>query len=163
MLSGLNLRDPDFSSRRRHGWNLCTRSGWASISCAEPVCRPRPSFCRLCYAVAAWSVGYEGVEQLLCCLGNLVHSSLEGDLVRLGGPSKATQLAYKLQRRCPDFVLCRWWFEVMEGFDRTTHNNPRQFHPSDEPSCGCRPSPYDSITERREHLLQRGLLVAIRR
>src|SRR5215467_9716806 len=92
-----------------------------TISRAKPVCRPRPSLCHLCFAIARRGIGHEGAEQLFCGLGDLVHGSLESDLVCLGRPSKATQLADELERRCPDFVLCRWRFEVMERLDIAAH------------------------------------------
>jgi hypothetical protein len=84
-----------------------------------------PGLGRLNFAMARRRVCHEGVEQLLCCPSDLVHGSLESNLVCLGRSCKATQLADELQRRCSDFVLCRWRSEVMESLDRTTHDNPR--------------------------------------
>jgi hypothetical protein len=95
----------------------------------------------------------ERAEQLLCCPGDLVDRSLESDLVRLGGPSKATQLADELQRRSPNFVLCCWRLEVMEHLDITAHKTLANFLSETTIATAC-PDPLSiiSIAERSEHL-----------
>src|SRR6516162_11476873 len=75
--------------------------------------------------MARWRIGHERIEQLACRCGHPVDGAVESNLVCLGRPSKATQLADELQRRCPNFVLCRWRFEVMKRLDITTHAHPR--------------------------------------
>src|SRR5271163_5174476 len=61
----------------------------------------------------------------MCRRGHLLHGSVECALVRLGGTSKATQLADELYGRCPNFLLCRGRFEIMERLDITAHDDPR--------------------------------------
>src|SRR2546427_620084 len=84
---------------------------------AETVRRPGS----LDLAIARRSVGNESVEQLVCRLRHLVHRTVESELVSLGGPCKATQLAHELQGGRTDLLVRGGWFEVMQSLDVPTH------------------------------------------
>src|SRR6516165_12102521 len=127
-----------------------------------PVRRPRSGLGRFHFAIAGWGIGHERVKQLACCAGHLVDGAIESNLVCLGGPCKTTQLADELQRRSPDFLLCRRRSEVMKRLDIAAHGILANFECDTTIPAGCAdPLALTSITERSEHLLQRSLLVAI--
>src|SRR5437773_5996568 len=54
-------------------------------------------------------------------LGHSVHSASKSQLVRFGGPGEAAQLSDELERRCADLFARGRWFEVVQGFDVSTH------------------------------------------
>src|SRR5207249_9592071 len=56
-------------------------------------------------------------------LGHSVHSASKSQLVRFGGPGEAAQLSDELERRCADLFVRGRRFEVMQGFDVSTHED----------------------------------------
>src|SRR5882724_6321720 len=58
------------------------------------------------------------------CSGHLVDRAREGELVRLGGPRKAAQLADELQRGRADLLVRGGRLEVVQGLDVSAHGIP---------------------------------------
>jgi len=56
------------------------------------------------------------------CLRDLLYGAIESDFVSLGGLRETTEFADELQRRGVNFFVSRWRFEVMQGFDISTHS-----------------------------------------
>ena len=94
----------------------------ASLSArAEAARRPGPGLRGFDGAIAGWSVGDEGVEQLVRRLRHLVHRAVESGLVGLGRPSEAAQLAHELEGRGAHLLVRRRRLEVVQGLDVPTH------------------------------------------
>jgi hypothetical protein len=55
-------------------------------------------------------------------LRHLVYCPIEGGFVGLGGLCEAAEFADELQRRRADFFIRRRRFEVVQGFDVSTHD-----------------------------------------
>src|SRR6266404_8841297 len=80
-----------------------------------------PRFCSFKFAIARRSVGRERIQELARCLGHSIHGPDERGLIDLGGPGKPAEFSNKLESGCPNLVLRRGWFEVMQRFDVSAH------------------------------------------
>jgi hypothetical protein len=62
------------------------------------------------------------LKEFVCGLRHLFHGAIESDFVCLGGLCEAAQLSDELQRRRTDFFVRRRRFEIVQGFNVSTHN-----------------------------------------
>jgi hypothetical protein len=87
----------------------------------ESRCRSLASFGCFSFTIPRRGVGHERIEQLACGLRHLLDGAIENFFVCFRRFRKAAELPNELQRRRADFFLRRRRFEVMKGFNISTH------------------------------------------
>jgi hypothetical protein len=90
----------------------------------EAFRRSRASFHRFNCAIAGRRGGHKRIEQMLRSMSDIIDGAIESCLVGLGRFRETAQLADKLKRRSANFILCRWWTEVVKCFDGSAHVRP---------------------------------------
>jgi len=91
---------------------------------SEPFCGSRASFLRFHFAISRRSIRHQGIEQFPRDLRHAVYRPGERMFVHFGRSGEAAQFSDKLERRCPDFFLCRWRCKIMKRSDVSAHDRP---------------------------------------
>ena len=86
--------------------------------------RSRACFDRFGFAIARRRVSHERIEQMLRGVRDIIDGTIESCLVCLGRFCETAQLADELKRRSANFIVRRWWTEVMKCFDGPAHIRP---------------------------------------
>ena len=88
---------------------------------AEFFCGSRASFQRFHFAISRRSIRHQGIEQFPGDLRHAVYRPGERIFVHFGRSGETAQFSDKLKRRCANFFVGGGRFEVMQGFDVSTH------------------------------------------